>query len=186
MLATWQKLERWLEEHAAHLLDELNPGALPADIANLEKAIGTPLPSAFRDFYKVHNGQEPGEGLVETEELLSTERILEEWRVWKDLLDNGNFHGTHSEPEEGVKNDWWNPLWIPITYDGSGNHYCIDLDPAPGGRKGQIIRMWHDAPERPIIADSFHAWIDDYIGQLIKGEYIYSAEWGGIIHREDL
>ena len=124
-------------------------------------------------------------GLIDVEELLSTERIFNEWTVWKELLDGGDFDGINSIPDHGVKDDWWNKRWIPITYDGSGNHYCIDLDPTEKGKRGQIIRMWHDSPEREIVAGSFYEFFSNYVKGIESGQYIYSEDWYGIINKDD-
>ena len=122
--------------------------------------------------------------------MLSFNRIIDEWRVWKDLLDSKAFEDTSgpytSLPENGIKNNWWNPLWIPITYDGSGNHYCLDLDPEKDGSYGQIIRMWHDDPQRSIEASSFKEWIIDYKNKLVDEQLVYSDDYFGIINKEDL
>ena len=112
--------------------------------------------------------------------------MLDEWRVWHKLLVGGNFAGTYSEPPAGVKSDWWNPGWLPLTYDGSGNHWCLDLDPAPGGTYGQIIRMWHDDAERPLAAGSFREWMTRYVAGLEAGDYAFSEEYDGIVPAEYL
>ena len=183
----WNRFENWITKNASHLTSELNGSASEDDIAKLEKTIGGKLPKEYNDFLMIHNGQNrDSEGLIDTEELLSTERVLEEWSVWKELLDKGDFKDSQSEPNKGIKSDWWNSKWIPITYDGSGNHYCIDLDPDTSGKSGQIIRMWHDSAERELIANSFGEWISQYVNDLEKGKYTYSEDWGGIINKDDL
>lgn len=185
--ATWNRFEAWLTKNASHLIEGLNPSITGNEIDKLEKTIGTKLPQEYIQFLQIHNGQSrDSEGLIDTEELLSAERIIEEWTVWKDLLDKGDFDDSQSTPGNGIKSDWWNPKWIPITYDGHGNHYCIDLDPGIGGTSGQIIRMWHDSSERELIASSFKEWIAKYVRALEKGKYVYSEDWGGIINKEDL
>ncbi|MEC3906133.1 SMI1/KNR4 family protein [Tamlana sp. 2201CG12-4] len=167
--------------------NELNPPASKQNIEKLEHTIGAELPEEYINFLMIHNGQNSdSEGLINVEELLSIERIIQEWKVWKELLDSGDFSGYESDPNKGIKNDWWNDKWIPITHDGGGNHYCIDLDPALGGSSGQIIRMWHDSEERELIAHSFKEWITKYINDLEKGQYVYSEDWGGIINKNDL
>ncbi|MDF1549831.1 MAG: SMI1/KNR4 family protein [Bacteroidales bacterium] len=187
MKETWTKIEDWLQENASQIYDSLNEGASDEDFEDLEDLISKRLPDEFKAFYRIHNGQDASsEGLIDTEELLSTERIMDEWQVWKDLYDRGVFDESVSEADDGVKENWWHPLWIPITYDGSGNHYCLDLSPDEGGKKGQIIRIWHDSPERELIADSFTEWINDFAEDLIDGEYFYSEEWGGVISKADV
>lgn len=184
--ALWNRFERWLGKNAPHLLADLNAPVADSDIVRLETVTGTELPGDFRKFLKNHNGQKPGsEGLIDTEELLSAGRILDEWKVWKELLDKGELKSS-AESEAGVKPVWWSPKWIPITYDGNGNHYCLDLDPAPDGKKGQVIRMWHDSAERELVAPSFKEWFTAYVTGLEKGKYVYSKEWGGIIKKDDL
>ena len=124
------------------------------------------------------------------EELLSFERIADEWKVWKDLLDSKDFEDKNgpfsSTPDSGIKKDWWNALWIPFTYDGSGNHYCLDLDPSNEGTYGQIIRMWHDDPQRNLVANSFSVWMTDYKNKLVSGQLVYSEDYFGIIDKEEV
>lgn len=183
----WNRFDIWLTKYSPHIKSELNIPASEESIKILEETIDANLPEDYVKFLSIHNGQNRNsEGLIDTEELLSTERIVEEWKIWKELLDKGEFNESNSEPQKGIKDNWWNSKWIPITYDGSGNHYCIDLDPKTDGANGQIIRMWHDSAEREIIADSFKEWITDYIKALEKGKYVYSEDWGGIINKDDL
>ena len=186
MQNTWNRFEGWLKIHAPHLPGELNAPATDSAIRELESKTGVTLPQDFKKFLKIHNGQKPGsEGLVEAEELLSTASILSEWTAWKQILDNGDLPA-EAVASRGIKPYWWNSKWIPITHDGSGNHYCIDLDPARGGKKGQVIRMWHDSAERELVASSFKEWISDYVTGLEKGKYVYSKDWGGIVDKDDL
>ncbi len=187
MKETWTKIEKWLKTNAAPIYESLNEGATEEDFEELEDLINKKLPENFKAFYRRHDGQSPtSDGMIDAEELLSISRIMEEWEVWKDLDDKGVFDDSVSDADNGVREDWWNPLWIPVTCDGSGNHYCLDLNPDEGGKKGQIIRIWHDSAERELIANSFEEWINDYADDLEAGYFIYSEEWGGIVDKEDL
>ncbi|MGA7730176.1 MAG: SMI1/KNR4 family protein [Chloroflexia bacterium] len=183
----WKRIESWLGANVPELLDTLNPGASDAAIADAEAFLGVTLPDDVRASYKIHDGQSlDNAGLLEAREFLSLERIKDEWKVWKDLLDAGDFEGTLSEPHDGIKNDWWNPAWIPLTYDGSGNHDCLDLDPAPGGKKGQIIEMWHDDPERVLVSHGFREWLEEFADGLEADEYAMSDDYGGLMKRGDM
>ncbi|MEH2143178.1 SMI1/KNR4 family protein [Nostoc sp.] len=82
--------------------------------------------------------------------------------------------------------DWWSPLWIPLTYDGAGNHDCLDLAPAKGGKVGQIIQMWHDEGERELVASSFQNWLEEYATGLESDQYVFSHEYGGIVNTNDI
>ncbi|MDE5423548.1 hypothetical protein L3073_15115 [Ancylomarina sp. DW003] len=46
--------------------------------------------------------------------------------------------------------------------------------------------MWRDSPERGLIAESFLDWVNKYVKDLEKGQYVYSEDWGGIIDKNDL
>jgi cell wall assembly regulator SMI1 len=183
----WTRFESWLQTEAPHLLPELNPGATEAELATLAATIGADLPADFLAFYRIHNGQraEAG-GLYDGEELLSVARMQAEWTIWNDLLKSGDFADAVSTPAAGVRSDWWHPGWLPLTYDGAGNHWCLDLAPTEAGTRGQIIRMWHDDDERPVIADSFSAWMTAYIVALEAQEYGFSEDYDGIISADDL
>ena len=192
-------LSQRLQAAIGHLLQDeaktgavFNAGASEAEFEQLEQLIQAKLPEDFKALYRVFNGQVYEEGYVfDGEEWLSLERMAEEWEVWKGLLDDGEF----DDDEEGeadedadpeVKAVWWSPLWIPFTYDGSGNHLCLDLDPTSAGTYGQVIRMWHDDPQRPLEAKTFADWLETYIRGMEEGLYVYSEDYGGIFKKEDL
>ncbi|MVN76747.1 molybdenum cofactor biosynthesis protein MoeA [Hymenobacter sp. HMF4947] len=187
MQSIWERLEAWLHAYAPQLTTELNPGATDAELQQLAATIGTELPADFLAFYCIHNGQRnDAGGLLNGEELLSVPRMLTEWTIWNDLLKGGDFEGATSTPAPGVRTEWWHPHWLPLTYDGAGNHCCLDLSPAPGGTRGQIIRMWHDDAERTLLAPSFADWITQYVAALEAGEYVFSADYGGLVSVDEV
>ncbi|HEU4407520.1 MAG TPA: SMI1/KNR4 family protein [Polyangiaceae bacterium] len=139
----------------------LPKGATRAALARAEAALGVALPDEMRAFYQAHDGG-GDEFVVEGRELLSLRRIVNEWRVWKGLLDRGTFEANdHGQPGPGVRGAWWLPEWVPITYDGAGNHHVVDLAPAAGGTRGQIVSFWHDEASRRVVGPSFLAWLSE-------------------------
>lgn len=188
----WTRIETWLQANAPEVLPDLNPGATEAQIEATEACLGQRLPEEMKALYRLCNGQvEVGCGVWEGCEFLSLARIQTEWSCWKELLDDGHFIDSDGqplgcEPDPGVRNAWWLPEWIPLSYDGGGNHTCIDLNPAVGGQVGQIISMWHDDPERRVLAPSLRAWFEAYIEGLEAGDIVYSAENNALMPVEDL
>lgn len=181
----WKPFESWLAIHWPEGLASLNPPATDDEIAALEQALGVRLPQDYVDCLRVHNGQSDGAGgLFDNSEFLSTTAVLDQWAVWKDLLASGEFEGITSEPQAGIRDDWWNARWIPFTHNGGGDHYCLDLAPAEGGQLGQVITMWHDAGDREIEAASFGAWLARYVAVVLAGEYVYSEDFGGLMHKD--
>lgn len=185
---TWERIEAWLEANAPEMIHTLQRGAGDADIKKLESVINIKLPSDFINFYKVHNGQIPAsKALINGDQLLSIEEILTKWKIHKEILEReGQFWDeTSSQGEkETVKDMWWNPLWIPITDDGWGDGFYMDLDPAETGSYGQIIRFYHDDPQRIVVANSFTEWVEKYVNDLEKDKYIYDKDFHGIIKKD--
>jgi cell wall assembly regulator SMI1 len=175
----WQRIDLWLQANTPQIFETLQSGASEAQIAEVEAALSIKLPEDVRASYRIHDGQSAyKEGLFEGREFLSLARIREEWEVWKDLLDSGDFKGCESEPDVGIRNDWWNEKWIPITYDGAGNHDCLDLAPADGGTVGQIITMYHDSSDREIVSSSLREWLQKYVDGLESGQFMLQENYG--------
>lgn len=183
---SWRVIEAWLARSAPSVV--LNPPATERAIADLERRLGVRLPADVRAAYLRHDGQSADSpGLIDAWEWLSLDRIAAEWKVWKDLLDGGDFAGIAGAGDGAiVRGDWWHPAWIPLTYSGSGDHHCVDLAPGAAGRSGQIIRMWHDAPDRPVLAPSFAVLIETLAHDLQADEYVLSDEYGGVMRRDEV
>ncbi len=187
MRATWDRIEAWLSANAPRVLESLQPGATDEAIKLAESVLGVQFPAAFKESYAIHDGQvEEAPGLINGCELLSLERIVDEWSIWGELIAEGEFTGLQSQSDGPVSHEWWNTKWVPITYDGTGNHHCVDLDPAEGGELGQMIVMMHDDPYRPVIAPNFADWLEAFAEDLETGIYVYDEEDGGVVHRRDL
>lgn len=184
MNTSWRTIETWLKSNAPDVLAGLNPPASAQQIAHAEAVLGIKLPADCVATFRLHNGQHSNSpGLFDAWEFLSLERILDEWRVWKDLLDGGDFKDARSNPSGITVTDWWSPLWIPLTYDGAGNHDSLDLNPGPKGRSGQIIKMWHDDSDRPLVASSYAEWIAGYASDMERGLCCFSEEYNGVIRK---
>jgi cell wall assembly regulator SMI1 len=183
----WDRFEAWLAENWPEGLACLNPPASDEQITSLEQALGVKLPEDYVTCLKIHNGQRTNSGgdLFDGGEFLSSDEVLGQWNIWKELLDDGDFDGAESEPAHGIGNDWWNARWIPFTHNGGGDHFCIDLAPAATGQAGQVISMWHDSAERTLLAPDFGAWLKTYVDAVCAGDYVYAEEYDAIVSRED-
>ncbi len=187
MNQTFDRFREWLAANYEEGLHSLNPPATDQELEELQATLGYPLPPDLVNFLQVHNGQKSESGwLIDGQELLSSHRIIDEWKVWQGLLDSGDFDGITSEPQDGIKNSWWNKKWIPITYNGFGDHYCIDLDPAENGTSGQVITMFHDEGVRGLLSSSLDEWFKSYVEDLFSGKFVYSHEYGSIVNQQDI
>lgn len=168
MQQQWKRLENWLKIHNPLLLADLNPPANDADIKLLEQKLGIQLPADFVECLNVHNGQRgKADWLFSGSEFLSSQRILDEWTTWKNLFGSGEFDDAVADPEFGIQPFWWCSKWIPFTYNGAGDHLCLDLAPASGGTAGQVITLWHDDGTRKKKADSFAQWFAGFVDKTV-------------------
>ena len=100
--------------------------------------------------------------------LLPLKEILAEWKRWKKLTDMGEFKNMKSGPDKGIRDDWWNPGWVPFADNGMGDLFCVDLAPTPAGTAGQVITMNHETSKRELLAPSFAAWLADLAGKIMR------------------
>ncbi len=161
-----------IEANATKAGVTLPAGASEQAIAAAESTLGITFPAEARAFYLAHDGN-ADDYTCAGRELLSLDGIVGQWKIWKDLFDTGTFgENDHGAPDPGVQQKWWIPEWIPVTYDGSGNHDILDMAPAAGGKVGQILAFWHDDSPRTLKAPDFLSWLE-------------KVKWGEDVDDED-
>lgn len=172
MQKTWSRIETWLREHAPELHQSLQRGASAADIRKAEQKLGVALPEEVKESYRLHDGQAPlASPLMGEWQLLSLKNVLRQWDIQQKLLDDGSFDEARGKPVGPVRPDWYNARWVPIAYNGGGDLYCLDFDPASGGRQGQVVTFWHADDKRERIAESFGALLEAFADDLEQGRY---------------
>jgi cell wall assembly regulator SMI1 len=168
MKEIWERIETWLSTHAPEPLATLNVGATQQQLEHLEQTLGYVLPDDLRASVKIHNGQRhSANGLINGWELLSVERMLEQWTFLKEFYDADEFVDNSVTVKGNVANEWWSPMWLPVTDNGNGDYHCIDL--TPGSSCGQILMFWHDWGERKVESSSFKLWLGDFVAELEAG-----------------
>lgn len=186
----WQRFETWLSAHAPHLLGNLREGATREQVAAAEAILGVRFPKGVIDSYRIHDGQKLTRykgALFGGCPLLPLRTMVQHWSVLKGLHDRGEFEGVRGHPNGPIRDDWWNPRWIPLTSNEAGDHpVCLDLAPGTGGRRGQVISWWHDDPNRCLLGPSFRRWFASYLAAVETGEYVYSGRYGGIVDSNDV
>jgi cell wall assembly regulator SMI1 len=149
---TWRTIELRLATAHPALLERVPKGADPSLLSEVEAEIGVALPALVRAIYLLHDGIGMPAFVDRKSQpsfLLSLADAVAEWRLWHELLRKGMFDDTRVTVTDGaVRARWWSERWLPISADGAGNHYCLDMDPASGGQVGQVIGFWHDDGER--------------------------------------
>jgi cell wall assembly regulator SMI1 len=172
--ATLAAIEEWFEQNAPKAREVLQPGASPEAIAKLEATVGAPLPADLRELLALHDGQKPRVfvSTIAAFTLLSCKQAAEVWQENGELLDAGDFEGQKAVSKDGtVKGEWWSKKWIPFAESAGGDFLCVDLDPGPSGKAGQVLRFWHDEEWRDALAPSVEALLEQFLAGLRKGEY---------------
>jgi cell wall assembly regulator SMI1 len=180
----WHTLRAWWEAGAADGLDALRAPASAEAVDAAQRVMGVELPADYRAWLLAHDGAEHG---LFSEEVLSIAGVVSTWRLFGELF--ADDHDASVEADPGVRPVWWHSKWIPITSDGAGNHLCLDLEPAPGGVAGQLVRFWHDSGERMIEAPNLAAWFDLVHERLVSGEWVVTERDGrfdGVVPRAAL
>jgi cell wall assembly regulator SMI1 len=134
-----------------------------------------------RESYLAHNGSDDAGFFPKGDVgyvLLPLSELVSDWKMWKELLEGGEFEGEKARGSPGVRGDWWNVGWVPFASDCGGDYYCIDLAPARGGKKGQVIAMAHDSGARKLLAPSLREWLARFADQLEAGKYRYDEDEG--------
>ena len=172
MEKVWQKIDNWLRANASEIASDLLTGATQEEFAEVEKHIQIQFTQDFKQSYLIHNGQQGyADPLMGEWKILSLKHIRSEWDIMKKLYDESVFSDAISEPIGEIKSDWWNPKWIPIASNGSGDLICLDLDPDIGGNIGQVISFWHMDERREKLADNFQIWLQKFADDLESGQY---------------
>ncbi len=162
--AIWADIDRWLSAKAPATFKRLKPGAAPAALADVEKAIGKKLPPDLAASYQVHDGF----AYLTDYEYLPCAVGLKRWNEQASAKGAKPAKAAH---QGKLKPQFWNKGWFPVAMDSGGNFLCVDLDPADGGTAGQVL-FW-DAAEGPRVSehDSFGSWLETYRNALLAGRF---------------
>ena len=172
--AAWAVIHDWLQRECPALLPTLNPPATAAALAALERALKVALPEDFKASYRIHNGSARGSGPIIGVPMLATADIVQ---VWKDLKsvakDWAEMLPIQASFKRGaIKEDAFNPKWIPFLGPDEDNYVGLDLDPGPAGSKGQVINFGADEfkydSNRFVFAPSFGVFLN-HVADLMSG-----------------
>ena len=161
MKKIWSRLEGELTSKASEIIESLNLGADESDVEALEEYIGQELPTDYRDFLVMHNGQsqESNPGFFDMFSLMPLDLVQESWDELEGLRDDAG-------EEETCPGDW-----LPFAEDGSGDMLCVELETG-------AISKYVGSDENEEIADSFEGWLADIHTILKNGEFNFDPASG--------
>lgn len=183
----FKKLKEWFQNNYVEALDALNPPATEKQLQELKDVLGFDIPDELKELLRCHNGQKKRtEWFFEFQEFSPIERIISEYTSLKEMNNAGDFKKLTIETSKEIQsNTWWHNNWIPFTYDGAGNFYCIDTSPTPTGKYGQIITFYHDSNDRDVLANSLTEWFNNLVNDYLNGKYFFD-EKNGLLKKLDI
>lgn len=184
---SWDRIVNWLRQHSP---DSLKHIAAPAGDSELQTAAAQlgRVPDSFRELYRICNGTE-GVGLFPSHddwddmayELLDLEGVVNNWKIWKELLESGDFADLKPESATGIAAEWWHVGWIPFADNGGGDCFCLDMAPTSAGVAGQVISHSHETGEHQVLAPSLEEYLKLLAADMEAGRYRFDAEQGVVL-----
>ena len=179
-------------DQATPLMATLNKGATDQQVADFEREMNITLPADVRKLYQTFNGQKAGENdnfFLDGMRFIPLEEIKRTQQHWLEQLQEiPNWQSLRFDEEEAidmcwdkvVKNQFYNPKWIPFLSNGACFMF-IDLDPDKNGVVGQIgeIDLVLDSIEDSfldLINESINEWLDFLSDDIEQGIVTYSNE----------
>lgn len=183
MQTRWESIERSFAARGFSPPDRFQPPVGDEPWNRLQSTTGLDLPAEVEAFYRIHNGQRTGiPGVIFGIELLSAERMIENWQSWQEVANDGLNEdladSMSSDPPEAIKPLYLNLRWLPLTHDQGGNHIGLDFDPGPQGTSGQVIIFGRDEDEKKLVAKTFGQFIDLWIQELETVDWSLDAASG--------
>jgi cell wall assembly regulator SMI1 len=173
----WDRIETWLKANAPDIAHALTGGVTEEDLRLAEETMGLVLPEDVKASYRRQNGFYAGTFLMQQAIFYDLAGMVRGQQgskaFWADLLSNAPRSPKYlSGPIQPV---WWHPSWLPLTGDGAGNLWCLDLAPSPEGKIGQIIDFDHEVGPTKVIATSFQELLSTFAAQLEAGHYVVAG-----------
>lgn len=122
-------------------------GASEKELLELEKELGLTLPTDFKAFYQIYNGQDDcADALFDFFSLCTLEKITRCWDALK--VNEDDFLKIEAVADIGIQNIWGCSKWIPFASLADGHFLCMDFSPTETGTVGKTITFWYNSPER--------------------------------------
>jgi cell wall assembly regulator SMI1 len=149
----WERIERWLANHAPATLASLNPPASADDLTQVETALGRPLPAELTASLRRHNGTDEhrrtGRFALAGYMLLSTSQIVARWQMIERLL---------ADRPRSDRDAVWQSHWVPFAASVGAD--MLYLDQPAGAREATVGAFVHDDFPRPNEWPSYSALLD--------------------------
>jgi cell wall assembly regulator SMI1 len=173
----WSRIEQWLATHMTAALQFLPGGVSHEALLEAESTLGYEIPGQLKKFLLIHDGS--GDIVLHDYGVfMSLKQMMANWDMEVDLWGDGD-NDEWAQPSGPIKKRWYAREWLPVLDTRAGNYPCLDLDPAEGGTRGQIISWLHDSGPTEVIAPTFNHLLDEFVMKLEAGFYKPAVNQGG-------
>jgi cell wall assembly regulator SMI1 len=158
-----------LRQKSGKRIDEmlLPPAELNA-VDDLEKNLHVILPADYKRSLSIHEGTEYWVWLWDAVSLGDLNYVFTSWRDNIKESSHPSQRNTKLIPHGQVRDCMFDALWIPVAAN-NGIPICLDLNPAPGGKLGQVIYVdWEDGTVK-VIASSFLEFLENGLKKMQLG-----------------
>ncbi len=172
----WDRILDWFKHNTPadrNKLDRIPGPASPDEIAGCETQLGIALPDALRESYSLFNGHGRCR-IFDYGNFLSTEEVVRNAMLWRRGVEEGDFDSSEIKCSRAIRRKQWDKGWIPFTDSGSGDHFCIDMNPTKSGVMGQVFRFGRSYGPTKILANSFEEFLTLFLNDLEAGKYRWS------------
>ncbi len=116
------------------------------------------IDSVFEDFITHYKCNDKVHGLCLGMEFMEIEEIIREYSQFPEyhIPDAVNIN---SFVKGKIKEDYFNPNWLPFAHDLGGNFIGFDFSSGCNGKMGQIINFGRDEEDLYVIADDFDEFL---------------------------
>jgi cell wall assembly regulator SMI1 len=153
-----KRLDAWFKKHRKTFYKGLRPGATAQELADLETALGFPVPDDLRVLLAWHNGQDDD----------SFASFVNDWRLMSTTQIAATRHDLAASGEKG-----WRPAFVPFLEDDRGD--CMVLDTAAAGAP---VYWWEGKDRVEPVADSLHDRMKKFVEAVEAGQYVEDPERG--------
>jgi len=96
--------------------------------------------------------------------------------IKRTFYDFDNELSLSSFPIDAIKTKYFHIKWLPIIHDGGGNYIGIDFDPAPMGKKEQVIVFGRDEEEMFVLSESWCGFLNLVLAKINDGGEPFKAQ----------
>ncbi|MFD8380219.1 SMI1/KNR4 family protein [Streptomyces sp. NPDC059679] len=171
----------WEPGRLEHFEDVLPAPWNAEEIDDYERKLGAPLPDDLRALYAVADGDggDDGARLFDRHIWLDIDQVVSFRHAdrWWAAGDTWQYHSLGSVRSDGLpraraRSSAYRPGWIIFAESTGGDFLAVDMDPAEGGRPGQVIRVGLHHDDGPVyVADSVTELLRLQLAALERGDY---------------